>query len=302
MKRVLVTGATGFIGRHALAPLLERGFEVHACYSKAPIDADERVIWHKADLLIADAAEKLCAEIKPTHLLHFAWYVSPEDYKTSSKNELWKNATIGLIRAFGENGGKRAVAAGTCMEYDWSAHKKLKEDAPLSNETIYGKAKNETRALCERLACKSDISFAWGRVFNLYGPYETPRRLVPEVIRSLRAGKKPHIAQGVTLDYSYVKDISDAFAALLDSDVKGAVNVASGNALLLTEMARAIAEIMGKTDSIDAKESSSPADQEQYVVADTTRLTKEVGWHPHYSLRQGLEETIFWWQKSGFPE
>jgi nucleoside-diphosphate-sugar epimerase len=87
MKRVLVTGANGFIGRQSLEPLLKRGYEIHAVYMKKPATDDPRIHWHQANLLDADASQELCAAIKPTHLLHFAWYVHPKDYKISPEND-----------------------------------------------------------------------------------------------------------------------------------------------------------------------------------------------------------------------
>src|SRR3989344_4974417 len=106
MKRVLVTGATGFIGRHTLQPLQKRGFEVHATYVTEPL-ASPDVQWHKADLMNEAGLKALCNEVRPTHLLHFAWYVNPKDYKISPENERWVPATLALMRAFSENGGER---------------------------------------------------------------------------------------------------------------------------------------------------------------------------------------------------
>ena len=83
MKRVLVTGATGFIGRHCLEPLVAREFEVHAVHNVRPVhatgpaSADDAVRWHACDLLSVGAAAALISEIAPTHLLHLAWYAVP---------------------------------------------------------------------------------------------------------------------------------------------------------------------------------------------------------------------------------
>src|SRR3989338_229154 len=147
VRRVLVTGASGFIGRQSLVPLLERNFEVHALYNKKPIETDSRITWHHVDLLEDGAAAKLCAKLSPTHLLHFAWYVDPKDYKISEENKKWVGATLDLLRAFQKNGGKRAVLAGTCMEYDWSMPQGVLAEgsSPIAPNTHYGKAKNETR-------------------------------------------------------------------------------------------------------------------------------------------------------------
>ena len=100
MKRVLLTGATGFVGRHCLQPLLERGYEVHALTSRpVPTTEQDGVHWHLLDLL---APRPLSLEqIQPTHLLHLAWYAVPGKYWTSPENVRWVEASLALLRASG---------------------------------------------------------------------------------------------------------------------------------------------------------------------------------------------------------
>jgi len=297
MKRVVVTGATGFIGRQALLPLLDSGYEVHALYTRNPIESDSRIHWHKCDLFEKDTVEGLFSDIKPTHLLHLAWYVSPGDYKTSPENERWIDASLDLLKTFQKNGGSRAVFAGTCMEYDWTTGQEyLKEDSPVSSDTVYGRAKNETRLRSEDFAKAVGLSFVWGRIFNLYGPYEASRRFVPQVIQSFLRGDMPAInPDNPILDFSHVCDIAGAFTALCDSDATGIINIGSGNATSLYEIANVIADILEKKELVSAPTTSTTQTR---VVADITRLRDEVGWHARFDLRAGLEETIEWWKKT----
>ena len=112
MTRVLVTGGTGFIGRHAL-PLLA-GHEVHASFSRAPGEDVPGVTWHRCDLLDTAAATTLVAEVRPTHLLHFAWYAVPGKFWDAAENAPWVEASLGLLAAFAGAGGRRATFAGSC--------------------------------------------------------------------------------------------------------------------------------------------------------------------------------------------
>ena len=299
VRRSLVTGATGFIGRQSLLPLLERGYEVHALYTKEPIEGDPRIIWHKADLLKIENLSKLCEDIRPTHLLHFAWYVNPKDYKISSENSRWIKATLALLREFKESGGTRAVLAGTCMEYDWTVPQDVltEDSSSIAPATAYGKAKNVTRISTELYAKEHGLSLAWGRIFFLYGPHEAPGRLVSYVINSLLSGETALCSSGEQRrDYSYVNDVGAAFAALLDSEVTGAVNIGSGQDSALKEILRTIGEILGKQNLIKLGAKPTPENEPLHVVADVKRLNEEVKWQPQYNLREGLEMTIDWWK------
>src|SRR5215813_7085503 len=139
MNRVLVTGATGFVGRQCLAPLSKDGWEIHATSLKGSVvDAPASVNWHEIDLLNADRVAGLLAEVRPTHLIHFAWHAVPGDYWTSQENFRWVQASLVLFRVFASCGGRRAVVAGSCAEYDWRYGYCSETVTPGSPATVYG--------------------------------------------------------------------------------------------------------------------------------------------------------------------
>src|SRR4029453_7633709 len=109
---LLFTGAGGFIGRHAVPYLLERGYEVHAVGIR-PLQL-ERCSVHVANLLNISEVTALVASVRPTHLLHMAWYVEHGKFWTSSENTRWVEASLGLFREFIAKGGQRGVTTGTC--------------------------------------------------------------------------------------------------------------------------------------------------------------------------------------------
>jgi nucleoside-diphosphate-sugar epimerase len=298
-RRVLVTGATGFIGRHALAPLARRGCEVHAVTSGAPpARAGPDVRWHRADLLAPGEHRELLAAVAPTHLLHFAWYAEHGRFWTSTENLRWAAATIALVQAFAEHGGRRAVLAGTCAEYRWGDPGPRTEGVtPLEPATLYGTAKNATRAVLEAGAPELGIELAWGRVFFLYGPGEDPRRLVASVIRALLAGERAPTSDGRQVrDFLHAADVAGAFAALLDSPVTGPVNVGSGDARPLLDVITAIGAATGRPDLLDVGALAPRAGDPEELVADVARLREEVGFVAAIGLEEGIERTVAWWR------
>jgi nucleoside-diphosphate-sugar epimerase len=299
-RRVLVTGATGFIGRHALAPLARRGFEVHAVTSRdaPPPQAPADVTWHRADLLDQATHDALLEAAAPTHLLHFAWYAEHGRFWTSTENLRWSAATISLVQAFAERGGRRAVLAGSCAEYRWGEPGPCTEDVtPLEPATLYGTAKNATRAVLQAAAGELGIELAWGRVFFLYGPGEAPGRLVASVIRALLAGERAPTGDGRQVrDFLHVADVAGAFAALLGSPVTGPVNIGSGDARPLLDVITAIGAATGRPDLLDVGALAPRAGDPAELVADIARLRDEVGFVAAIGLDEGIQRTVDWWR------
>jgi nucleoside-diphosphate-sugar epimerase len=284
--RVLVTGATGFIGRHAVPVLRERGFEVHA------IGRSE------VDLLAPGVPVAIVERIKPTHLLHLAWNAVPGQFWTAPDNLDWVAASLSLYRAFASAGGQRAVCAGTCAEYDWSYSTLDEVATPCAPTTLYGVAKDSLRRLLQ--ASPEGVRLAWGRVFFLYGPHEAPTRLVPDVIRSLLEGREALCGEGlIERDFMHVGDVAAALVALLESDVAGTVNIASGDCLPLRDVIGRVADQIGRPDLVRLGARPSPPSEPPRLAAAVHRLRNEVGFRPSRTLDEGLDETIAWWRDRG---
>lgn len=298
LKRVLVTGAAGFIGRHCLPILLVKGFDVHAADVVIPENIFNGVNWHDIDLLDTQKTNELIATIHPTHLLHFAWYAKPGEYWASTENVRWLEGSLHLLRAFHETGGQRVVMAGTCAEYDWRYGYCSERVTPLVPATLYGTCKNALQHVLADFSRVSGLSSAWGRIFFLYGPHENPNRLVSSVILNLIRNKMAPCSHGNQIrDYLHVKDVASAFVSLLMSNVDGPVNIASGKPIALKEIILSIADKLGKNNFVKLGALPQKENEPSVLFGDTKRLFSEVIWQPQYDIDGGINETIDWWHE-----
>ncbi|MGB3209933.1 MAG: NAD(P)-dependent oxidoreductase [Desulforhopalus sp.] len=300
MKRVLLTGATGFIGRHCLPLLLEKGFEVYAVTSKLPVVSDDpRVHWISSNLLEEGGVARLFRENSYSHLLHFAWFVVPGECYTSLENFRWVETSLQLLRTFTEKGGRRAVFAGSCAEYDWRYGFCSERLTPLKPLSTYGICKKALQEMFTEFTGKTGMSAAWGRIFFLYGPFEDSSRLVASVIFSLLQ-KKPALCSHCRQirDYMYVLDVAAAFVHLLDCDAQGEINICSGKPLILKELVEKIAVELGGRDLLRIGALPGSSDEPPLLIGDAGRLESEVGFVPAYDLDDGIRETIAWWREA----
>jgi nucleoside-diphosphate-sugar epimerase len=288
VKKVLLTGGTGLIGKEALASLLNKGFKVFAISSQK-IHCSDNINWIVADLYDDKTIAKVFYQIRPEYLLHFAWYTG-EGYLDSDINYRLRDTSLNMLRLFNENGGKRAVYAGTCFEYAFQ-DTPIKENAPLKPTTVYAKCKDEVREQAELYARKNDISFGWGRIFYVFGNGEQENRLLPYIINSLRNNKKAVIKGGSLIrDYMYTKDIADAFVKFLDTDIAGCVNICSGRGILIRDFVCLIAKKLDKLELLDFTDSAQ--NQPPVIVGDNTRLVSEIGYCQQYDINTAIENIL----------
>jgi nucleoside-diphosphate-sugar epimerase len=297
VTRVLVTGAGGFIGRRAVAALVASGHDVHAVGRSAGAEGPG-VTWHVADLVAPGEAEGVTAKARAEALLHLAWYAVPGRYWTAPENEAWIGASLRLLRGFAAAGGTRAVLTGTAAEYRWGGELLSETGTPLDPATLYGACKHATHVAARAAAAQLGIGLAWARVFFLYGPEEEPGRLVADVARRLLAGERVATTDGTQVrDFLHVDDVAGALAALLASDVCGAVNVASGRPRSVRDVITAVATAAGGLDRVDFGALPQRPGDPPRIVADVGRLRDEVGFAPAVELEEGVAATVRWWRE-----
>jgi nucleoside-diphosphate-sugar epimerase len=353
LRRVLVTGASGFIGRWSVPALLRLGYEVHCVVSGAgreppaglgarepvtsaeagecergtPAETGERehgaraqtgerergtpvergeagergVRRHVADLLNAASIQRLVAAVRPSHLLHFAWVAAPGIFWTSADNERWRHASESLLEAFVAAGGRRAVMAGSCAEYDWSRAGVCDEfTTPLvepeaAGVTPYAAAKRRLQRHVAALDRTGVVSAAWARVFFQFGPHEHPQRLVASVIARLLENRPAECTHGRQIrSFLHVADVGEAFARLLDSGLRGPVNIGSAERVSIADLVRLIGVHAGRPELIRLGARTAPPDEPALLVPAVERLHAAVTWRPRFTLDSAIADTLAW--------
>lgn len=287
--RVLLTGASGFIGRYVLKALQQNGIEVVAVGRTRP---QSSVPFIEADLLSACDFAALLHQAQATHLLHLAWYAEHGKYWTSPLNLRWLEATTRLVEAFCTTGGQQVVIAGTCAEYDWT-HGYCREDStPLNPATFYGTAKDATRRLVMAVCAQHQIPCAWGRIFLPFGHGESTSRLMPSLIEVFRGERAPFgVNANAYRDFLHVSDVAEGFVRLLTAEASGAYNLCSGEPTRLSEVVTTLAALLDADPAPVLALTTERPGEPSLLVGESVKL-RALGWRPALTLAQGLERSL----------
>jgi nucleoside-diphosphate-sugar epimerase len=290
--KVLVTGASGYLGRHVLKALEMQGIETVCAQHRTTFSSRTGEVL-SADLLSPDGALELVTHAKATHLLHLAWYVEQGKYWNSPQNFEWVQASIRLVDAFCRQGGKHVVVAGTCAEYDWDYSFMQEGVTPYNPHTPYGICKNATRQLLQSMCDLHNVRLAWGHVFFPFGMDEAHGRLIPSLIKVFR-GQMP--AFGVNSESIRgmlpITDAAQAFSQLLQQkEALGVYNICSGIPTKIEEIVTQLAMECNADPAMVLRLPSARLGDPAMLLGDNQRL-RALGWRMQTSLQQCLKDTV----------
>jgi nucleoside-diphosphate-sugar epimerase len=300
--RVLVTGATGFVGSHLTRLLVQQQCEVTALVRPTSdlwriSDIRDHIVLVKQDLLTASALADQLRERAPELCFHLAWFVLPGTHPSSVRNVDHVAGSMKLLEALDTIGCKRTVMTGTCLEQDTS-YGSLSEQTPIKPQNFYSACKHALHVMAEFFQSQHGRGFAWARLFNTYGPYEYEGPLVPDVILKLLQNTRCPLTKGDQLrDYLHVEDVARALWAIGRSDLQGAVNVGSSEAVSVATVAELIGKLMNRADLLGFGERPPSPFDCRLCCANGELLRTRTGWRQQIALDEGIAQTIRWWEQ-----
>ncbi len=296
MRKVFVTGATGFIGKNLVELLLEKNIEIIAYV----LENDPGIEWLKANGVNHFVYEK---DLDKTEFVDFDTCIHLASYgvKYTDKNiDLITDINIKLacriLQFCAKNGCKLFLTAGSGFEYGQQAEEKIPETASVNPEDVYAASKVAAETMLRVLALQLGVKFLICRPFSVYGKYEPAHRLLPLIYATAESGKALDMTAGMQKrDYLYVKDVVNGFfevAANSENFVSGeAINICSGEECCLKDFIYAIVDANGfdrKLFNLGAVEYRK--NESMYFVGDNTKLLTKTNWKQMYPFEKAIED------------
>ena len=313
-KKVLVTGADGFIGSHLVELLVSKGASVRAL---SYYNSFNYWGWLE-DIDCLDSIEVVTGDIRDPHLckeitqgidvvFHLAALISiPYSYMApDSFVDTNIKGTLNICQAALENRCSKVLHTSTSEVYGTAIYVPIDEKHPLQPQSPYSASKIGADMIAESFYRSFDLPLTIVRPFNTYGPRQSARAIIPNIIAQLAVGRR-EIKLGntkPTRDFNFVKDTCKAFVMIAETDgVEGeTINVGSNSEISMAELFELIKRLMGVEATIVVEEKRFRPDKSEVyrLRCDNSKLLELTGFKPNYTLERGIKETIDWLVNSG---
>lgn len=314
MKKVLVTGADGFIGSHLTEALLEKGYQVKAFtyynsfnswgwLDSLPKEKLNEIEMFSGDIRDPNGVREAMRGVEGVfHLaaliaIPFSYH-SPDSYVDTNIK-----GTLNVLQAARELGTERIMITSTSEVYGTAQYVPIDEKHPFQGQSPYSATKIGADRLAESFYRSFNLPISIVRPFNTYGPRQSARAVIPTIIAQLLSGKE-EIKLGSlspTRDFNYVKDTVAGFIAIAESDktIGEEINIATQKEISIGELAtEIIRQINPNAHIVCEKQRLRPEKSEvNRLLGNNEKIRNLTEWEPNYSLQQGIEETICWMRR-----
>lgn len=306
-SKVLVTGASGFIGSHLTRRLVAEGAEVHAVtpavssvYPDRLLDLRNSVVLHEANITDRSAMDAVAKSVKPSIVFHLAAYthVGKSWQRVDECVQTNVQGTVNLLQALDSVGYDRFVNTGTSEIYG-DIEVPFREDANVNPNSPYSVSKYAAERFCRMFREGHGWPIVLVRPFNAYGPAQSPDRIIPEtIVRALRKQELKTTQGKQTREFNYVDDLVDGF--LLAGTTRGIdgelFNLGGGEEIAIRDVVTTVLDVMGNPIEAEIGALSDRPTEIWRMFCDSTKARERLGWKPKYSLREGLESTVEWYR------
>lgn len=306
-KKILITGATGFVGANLARHFLKNGARISILKRRESDlwrikDILNRISAYNADLLDSAQVNKAVKRIRPEVILHAATYgghVTQDDALRIFKTNF--EGTVNLLDSCSREGFKLFVNTGSSSEYGIK-DSLMRESDLLEPVTAYGVSKAASSIYCQYLAKKLKLPIVTLRLFSPYGYFDDASRAVSYIILSGLKNKIINISSpDAVRDFIFIQDVMDAYEKALKSSGKlsGAIfNIGSGKQCSIKKLAAKIIKAPGNNAIVKYQIKSSPRIEPKSWVADVSKARVELKWQPRFNLDEGLKKTISWFRQN----
>jgi UDP-glucose 4-epimerase len=303
MMRILVTGATGFVGAHVLQRLSTENASLAILVRAGSNTWRIKPLLSSVSAIVGDLRNPrelapAIADFEPDTVIHLAWSGVGNRYR----NVQWQMddnlaSSIDLLRTAHAAGCRTWIGLGSQAEYG-PMNGPVDEECPTQPTTMYGAAKLAACVLSRQVCALFGMRFVWLRLFSAYGPMDDSGWMIPSVILSLLRGERPAMTEGTQRwDYLFATDVADAICrTALNADVSGVFNLGSGQAHTVRSVAERIRDLIDPSRPLGFGEVAYRKDQVMHLQADISRLQVATGWSPSVTLAEGLARTVRWYR------
>ena len=288
--RILVTGATGFVGRAFCKEAVKRGHDLIAL-TRSP----EAIIEPSVEIAVGSLSEVPWGQIShfaPEAVLHLAWVAEPGVYLHSPTNEIWFHESKVFLDKLIESGVSYVSGAGTCIEYAASDEPLDEDTSPLAPTFPYSKAKVALYEWLREKGHHESLSWSWCRIFYPYGPGENSQRICTSLINQIKLGKSLSLKTPKSVkDYIFIDDLAHAICLIIEQKFTGPINIGTGDGVAICDLASKLVRLLQADPALIQHASVLLPDPTPFVVANN-QLLKNFGWNQKIDLAEGLRRTI----------
>jgi len=308
MRKILITGGTGFVGSNFVYKFLKLGDEVNLIVRPESnfwrIESiKSKIKLHYINLTSAEAVERFITDLHPQIIFHFAAYGAHQEWQQDVKTIINTNllGTINLVNASSKIDLECFINTGSAMEYG-AKDKSMKEDNLLEPNNLYGITKASATMYCQFMSRKMNLPLVTMRLFSPYGCFGEKRALIPTIIKAYLINSELNLSSpSLSRDFIFMEDVIESYLKVIEkiNSVKGnTFNIGSGIQHSIADVVGMVKKMTNSNLEPNYKTTEKIQHEPQNWAADISKAEKLLNWKPKFSLEEGLKKNIEWFSQN----